>query len=420
VIHTGSGAIYTLCKYVGAPASVVYRGACKALYFALSFAIVSMVKKTTQKVGAKRKAPQMLRRPAKRPSPPQGVRMGDAATRYLHALVNPFSKDAEGVRVPEPYAISTVTRKVHVPLVLTTNATGGLDLSVQPHLFNSFVNTLGTMTGGAGTFSPPNIPAGVAVRSAVLESAVNSIAQTYRIVAIGVRIKTNVDFTKSGGRVYGAILPASQELPIGFNANVTVGQALQCWEIPNDGTSVSTNILGLPRSFQFTVSELMSEGGCEVHFPICSPRALDFLDAQNQRFEQHMSISDVVGYQVASSGLGYMQAAGHSQFVLRGEGLAANTDVLTAEVIYHVEAVPLVGSATLIESMPHTPAPSTPGEIHLAHRIAAAAPVVSYVSQKLRDMAGRAGAGKFMSGASKVAGAAERVLGIAVRGLSLI
>jgi hypothetical protein len=354
---------------------------------------------------------------------PRAPGMGDAAARYAAALINPFSKEAEGVRVPEPYAISTVTRKVHVPMVLTASAGGALDFSVQPHLVNSFVQTLGSASGSAGVFTIANQPSGQVTRSAVTGSALASLVQSYRIVAIGVRIKTNVDFTRSGGRVYGALLPASQELPVIYNVGTTAAQALGCYEIPNDGANVTPSILNLPRGFQFTVSELMSEGGCEIHFPICSARALDFLDAQDQFNEQHYASTGAGGVQVGGAGVGQFCAAGHSQFVLRAEGLQASADVLTCEVIYHVEGIPLVGTATLVESTPHTPAPASPNEIHMAHRLAAVAPVVSYVSDKLR--AAHAGANgavakRNFGGMARVAGAAERVLGIAVRGLGMV
>lgn len=349
---------------------------------------------------------------------PRTLGMGDAASRYAHALISPFSKEAEGVRVPEPYAISTVTRKVHVPIVLTSSAGGGLDFSVQPHLINSFVQTLGTFTGGAGTFSPVNLPAGINIRSAITPGSIASLVQTYRIVAVGLRLKTNVDFTRSGGRVYGAVLPASQELPSAFNSGTSVSGALGCWEIPNDGTNISQNIINLPRGFQFTTSELMSEGGCEVMFPICSARALDFLDAQAQGAEQHMTYSNNVGVEVGAEGLGRYCAAGFSQFVMRAEGLEPSKDVFTAEVVYHVEGIPLVGAANLVESTPHTPAPATPNEIHLAHRLAAARPVVTYVSAKLRELGGGVGRGAAAARAGAgLFGAAERVLGLAVRSI---
>lgn len=353
---------------------------------------------------------EMIRRAAPQPS------LGDAAMRYAAALTHPFSKEAEGVRVPEPYAVSTIVRKIHVPIVLTSSAGGGLDFTVQPHICNSFVNTLGTMSGGS-TLTLTGQPAGLNVRSAVGFTALRAAYQTYRIVAIGVRLKTNVDFTRSGGRVYGAILPASQELPIAFNTGVTLPDALGCYEIPNDGTNVTTSIIGLPRSFQFSTSELMSEGGVEIHFPICSGRALDFLDAQAQEAEQGLVVL-TSGLFSKVTGLGVMSAAGHSQFVLRAEGLQASSDVFTAEVIYHIEGIPLVGTASLVEAMPHTPAPASPNEIHLAHRIAAVMPVVSYVSEKLKT----AGGGRFSglaSKAGKFANSAEKVLGIAMRGLAL-
>lgn len=349
--------------------------------------------------------------------------LGDAAARYAMALIHPFAKEAEGVRVPEPYAVATMSRKVHVPLTLTTTAGGGVDLVVQPHLVNSFWNTLGTMSGGAGVVNPGNLPSPWSCRSAVTYAALENIFQTYRIVAIGVRIKTNVDFTKSGGRVYAAIMPAGQEVAAAFNTSVNSADVFRCLEVPTDGTNVSAAIVGLPRGFQFSVSELMSEGGAEIHFPITAARALDFLDAQNQSAEQHLVTSTNPQGTLfqASFGLGMYQTAGHSMFVLRGEGLAASTDVFTAEVIYHVEGIPLVGTATLVEAMPHTPAPASPNEIHTAHRIAATVPVVKYVSQTMKELASaREGVRSFVQKAKPYVGAAEKILGVAVRGLELL
>lgn len=344
------------------------------------------------------------------------------AARYLAALTHPFSKQAEGARVPEPYAINTVTRKIHQPIVLTTNAGGGFDLSVQPHLLASYVCFSGTISGGAGTWVPNNTPAGVSMRSAVTGSALAALALNYRIVAFGVRIKPNLDFTKAGGRVYGAVLPASVELPNGFDVGTTLTNVAACFAIPFDSTAnaISTNIVNMPRGFQFTTSELMAEGGAEIVFPICGAAATTFLEANSGQTEQGTSIAIAGGAMSDSAPLGYMTAAGFSQLVLRGEGLQASADVFTIEVIYHVEGTPNVtGGSTLVESMPHNNAPASPMEVHLVHASLARMAVVDYVKRKTGDVAGRLVNAGINRAGRAAAGAAERVLGLGMRALML-
>jgi len=348
--------------------------------------------------------------------------MGETAVKYLAALLHPFSKQAEGATVPEPYAVNTTTRKCHAPIVLTSSAGGGLDFSIQPHLVSSFVQYTGSSTG-ANSYSPGGAPpAGLVVRGVVTPASLAALYTNYRIVAMGARIKTNIDFTKSGGRVYGAVLPATYEQPLVFDTGTTLANSAAMYDIPFDGAvnAISTSILNLPRGFQFTVAELMSEGGVEITFPIAGAASTSFLEGTQQSYEQKLG-ANVPGWTgIAAAGLGYGSSAGFTQLVVRAEGLEPSKDVLTVELIYHVEGTESVtssGAATssIVPSMPNRPPPSGPHEVHQCHAHLSQVPVVRYVSEKLMLEARAFGGAMRSQMAKRAIDGAERVLGTAAR-----
>lgn len=340
------------------------------------------------------------------------------AARYGHALINPFSRAAEGARVPQPFAVHSATRKLHTSFTVTTDANGAFDAAIQSHPIHTAWTTRSSLTGGSST-TAQNCPAGLVCRGLMPSlAAIAAIASTYRVVATGLRIKPNTDFTRSGGRIYFATLPASQAQPTAFDLGTTLASAFNAIELPTDGTNITPNIINLPRAGQVSLTELLAEGGLEIAIPIVSPSAWDFLDGTNQGNEQGVVYTSTGGAAVKTFGNGAYTTNGFGQILLVGEGMQASTPVLTLEIIMHIEYTPQVtSSSVLIESVPDTQAPPSPDHIHKVMCAATLQPVASYVSAKakqmLRDPRVQARAAKFMENG------AERVLGLGMRALGL-
>lgn len=374
-------------------------------------------------------------RPTKRPKQPrqQGPRQmvtakqqsgGETSlTKYADALLHPFSPGAEGARYPEPYAAHTITRKLRMEFILTPTAAGNVDLCIQPHVLYSGFNMNGTISGAPVTLAVANQPAGFNYYGAITAANLAGLFKSYRVVGWGVRLKSNTDFTRSGGRVIVAVTPASQQVPAGFSTNVSVTQAIDCFEVPQEALganrTISTSVLSLPRGHQLAVSELMSESGAEITFPIVSAAATNFLEAFSQGgIEQSLVTTNALGAVTGSTSIGYASCSGHSQLLLRGVGLNSEAS-LVCEVIYHVEGIPNpISGAQLVESPVRLP-PASPAAIASVVHAASSIPAVQYVSAKMKSQMGGFAARARSAVASRAGQEAERVLGLGLKALML-
>lgn len=371
---------------------------------------------------------QPTKRKAPKPAVPRAPTVGSqgpetSLTKYAAALMHPFSPSAEGARYPEPYAAHTITRKMRMEYVITPSSTGDFDLCIQPHLVFSAFSSNGTVTGAPVVLAIGNQPAGVNYFGCISAANLAGLFKSYRIVGWGVRLKANTDFTRSGGRVIAAVIPASQQLPANFGDTGTLTDFYESFEVPNEalgsGRAVSTSVLSLPRGHQLAVSELLSESGAEVTFPIVSAAATNFLEAANEAREQGLVATTALGAIVGRTSIGFASAAGHSQLLLRGVGLNVSSGVLVAEVVYHVEGIPNpISGAQLVESPVRLP-PASPAAVAAVVHAAATVPAVQYVSSKMK-----AAAGGWMDRAkgalaSRAGQSAERAIGLGLKSLLL-
>lgn len=345
-------------------------------------------------------------------------------TKYACALMHPFSPQAEGARYPEPYAAHTITRKLRMEYVISPSAAGDFDLIIEPHPLYSAFSTNGTITGSPVVLAVSGQPVGVNYFGAITAANLATLYKSYRVVGWGVRVKANTDFTRSGGRLIAAVTPASQQLPTALGNATSVSSFYDCFEVPHEplgaGRIVSTSVLSLPRGHQLAVSELLSESGAEVTFPIVSAAATNFLEAQNQTVEQGLVTYSATNTIQTSTSIGFASASGHSQLMLRGVGLNTTSSAnLVAEVIYHLEGIPnCVSGAALVESPVRLP-PASPAAIAAVVHQAASIPAVQYVSSKMKEAAG-GWAGRAKSAlASKAGQSAERALGLGLKALLL-
>jgi len=345
-----------------------------------------------------------------------------AISHYALALLHPFSPQADGVRVPEPYSLRTSTYKSRTTFVITSNSGGGFDMVINQHpVYGTVASSLGTITGGL-TYTAVAQPAGLALRRVIAAADLATQCSSYRIVAAGVRIKALTNFNGSQGRIYGAIIPASYELPIQFGNGVTLAQAWDCFNVPYDGSSnVSTQLQSLPSGFQFQLSELMAENGVEVTFPIVGPGALNFLDANVFQYEQSEVYQTATGFALGAPGA-FTTCAGKSQLLIRGEGMAVSTDVLSVELMYHVEFMPKVG--TLVPSGNVSSSPASAQVVHQAHAMASRVSPVRYISHKMTELESMFPSntliGKASRAVEKYGGTAERILGLGMHAMSLL
>jgi len=363
--------------------------------------------------------------------PMAGPTMSLGAKKYAAALLHPFSPLAEGATYPEPFAASTTTRKVRFEMAVQPTAAGNFDLCVQPHLLYSAFSGQGTITGAPIENLITNLPSGCKYYGSMSSASLSATYKSYRVVGYGVRIKSNVDFTKSGGRIYVAVMPASQQVPMAVTTGCSASNFYDCFDVPHEalagvGTSgrvISSTIVGLPRGHQLAVSELMSNSGVEITFPIVSAAATHFLESSNQVFEQGLVTGSGGSTIDQRASLGYASCNGHSQLLIRGLGINVDaTSALVVEVLYHIEGVPnplTSGSTTMVEAV-RKPAPATPNEISAILHAAGNVPTVQYVADKVRASAGNWATRAKSALASRAGQEAEKLLGVGMKSLLLL
>jgi len=326
-------------------------------------------------------------RPRSAPTVPRAMprAVNGHASKYASALLHPFSPEAEGVRVPEPYAQPTVTYKLHRVMQVTTNAAGSFDFVITPSLTYGAIQFTGTQTGlTARTIT--GAPAGVVVYDYNPDLA--GTLRSYRVVSYGLRIKSNTTFNNTKGRVYVARVPAAVDYPNQLATGASLTEFANGANIPLDGGSgVTSSIFALPKAAQFTLSELHQESGVELITHPIGPSAVDFLDGVRTTSEI-MGGTAVVQHQV-----GYYSGRGWQQFLISGEGMDASSQLITLEFVAHVEGTPILantgGSMIASGQVAAVGAPETVAKVHA---LVAQQPLAMKIRQKaLTEMEHRAG-----------------------------
>jgi len=384
---------------------------------------------TAQVVVRKPKAPK-----ARKAQAIPRMYMGEECRTYLAALTHPFSEEAVGARIPEPYATPTVPYKMTLPVQVTTSATGVFDLVVAPHVLATAWSTFsGALTGG---YAPTVASADATFTSSVYagygiacgnQNDLSVKCLNYRIVAMGVRIKPNTSFTNTSGRIYGAVVPAPEQFPGLVSSGGTVASVWTALDVPlaADG-HISGQVVNLPDGFELQTSELLANGGYEITFRPTGASCTSFRSPNvNGSTEGLATYTATVGV-AATVDASYYDMSGNSMLLLRGEGLQASTAAITAEIIMHIEGTPNIAASTstALQPMPQRPARASADEVFQVIRQAAALPVGAPVVDKM--MGALQLAGKAVSGLRDRAknflgpttyGLAEKVLGIAVPAL---
>jgi len=280
---------------------------------------------------------------------------------YYLALTNPFSRMAVGVKLPEPYAVPTVSYKITMPLAIYSDANGNWDAVSVPHLLVSAYSTYPStgsgvgLTGGASQTYPTTANA-TGFTTAVAQEYFNAATTAtdlaakffnYRIVATGARFKPNVSYTNASGRIYGAVVPSMAQVPLVMTTGSIASQLASDLGVPlgSDG-HISNQIVNLPDGFEYSMAECLPNGGKQFLLRISSAASTDFIDGANLTSEQNLVVAGAGGIISNNVGVTYGQSGGFSSVILKGEGCAASTQVGVFEVIYHLEGTPIQDATT--------------------------------------------------------------------------
>jgi len=380
-------------------------------------------------VTPRRAAPPKRRGAPKGPS--KGKHPNPHVDKYAMALVHPFDPSSVGVKYPEPYAVPTTAYKITIPLQVNTDSSGNWDACVHPHpllpVYSTFPSTSSStgIVGGASQTAPYSLDA--TFTSAIAQGYFNAGAsaasisakyKNYRVVAMGVRIKTNVDFTHANGRIFWARVASPSQLPGTLSSGATAAGLASCMEVPLDASGhITSQIVDMQEAGELQVSELLGPGGHEFIFHPSSAQCESFIDSNNLYPEQGLANSTATGT-VGTTSSSYFSTAGHMGLWLKGEGCVPTSTLgnapFTLEVIMHLEGTQnLSGGTSAPDLVPASAdaARAAPGETYQAQLVAAAAPIACSVGQKAIQAVKDKASGLFGALRSKVSSALSSKFG---------
>lgn len=283
-----------------------------------------------------------------------------ALAQYEAALMNPFSEQALGARVPDSYSFPSEVRHAKTVYTLQAATGGNLDCAIFPHPLYTVVSGIGTLNGGVGT--PENTVPGFTQTGIVSQTTLAGIYGNYRIVGGGVRVKFSQSYNNATGRLFIAVQPSPANIPYyaGSGAKVDLYDTL---DLPYEAASggIPTSIVTLPYSLEIPVSELIGNG-IEIPLRVSSAAFSEWREANIAS-----SGPSLVTLGASTSAIGeivgenFVAADGFSTVMIRGTNLPTGSPCLDIEVILHFEGTPAIQTGTVMAGATSAPVVNVTG-----------------------------------------------------------
>jgi hypothetical protein len=287
------------------------------------------------------------------------ARAAPSKAQFALALRDPFSPDALGVQVPDPYAFPTSPYHLHGEVQLT--AVSGVAVFNPNPLQSMYTNASGNVvtTGMTATASNANIFKATTIAN------MGSICDTWRTVAWGIKISNNQAPLSATGRIVVFFIPATSQ-QMGYNLLENVALSASPYTVTTYGQIQtvlnSSATLQFPTAIEFSVSDLM-EGEVEVSGLIYNSSFYVFRNGTDSNTASATNnFGGLVDY-TASTGVinqsddpSITSMSGAAAIGVYWEGMSSSSLAnLNIEYIYHVETTP-----TLSATSGATPVPSNP------------------------------------------------------------
>lgn len=283
-----------------------------------------------------------------------GVGMSTAAvSQFALALRDPFHPHAIGVRVPDSYAIPTVTYHVRGSVSLTSDANGVIGGAFLPSPSLTFVLSDGTVTGGLLSFT-----ANTGVKYVSSPTAMQAVLTEYRVVSWGLRFVPKDTAFAAKGKYYLAFVPTTANAPSwntletvsATNLNI-IGEYLCGFPLGNGNLQ---GIVNHPSVRTFTAQDLMRGEVMVSGLPL-TPSYYDFKgtsDRTSNPWGAGLVLADE-GVFNHTTGLVNATAGGRKDvasirggmaLLFTGLGCPALTQEIDVEYVYHLEGTPNIGN----------------------------------------------------------------------------
>lgn len=336
--------------------------------------------------------PPPSRNAIKKPSIPIQAK-NSLVNKFSKALLNPFSPEAMGSRVPDLFSFPTATYHCHGTTVL-----GGVGFAVGTGSVMFMPNPLASMvdlravqgnayaplssSGSTSATTMGSYRSATAVNSAIYGAALTNASGTsttnvlstvladYRVVSWGIKVSSLQAELSAVGRLIVALVPIGDEGP-GFNNLLSTqldSQNGADWWLGAAVSTMSTSaILNLPSGFELAVQDLL-HGDLEIAGTYVSPQYFNFRNTADSYNWSATRTSGDFTVQTTSAGTTNstgnkdpLRMSGGCGIVLYWEGCPSAVPLFQVEYIYHLEGnpnisanptacVPSNGTATLLGS----------------------------------------------------------------------
>lgn len=289
----------------------------------------------------------------------------EAYRQYRMVLRDPFSPQAEGVRLPDTFRYPTTTVKFRQRVALTSDAGGVLAFTVLPTPFFTLQMGNGTQTGLATFGGNLSIS-----RMMSRGSAITAQYGQYRVVGWGFRLLMS-DTALAAKGIY-TVAP----VPIPQNSILDPTQM----EALTMGVQFVTDYLGVPRpdgstellphARTFNAQDLMYKGDFRAVGVPYDSACKDFRSIPTDSLTVYQSnplyTARAVGSLIATTGIppstvnvvgnySTLDMSGNIGFLVYATGLPASTQELVMEITYHVEFILNPNSANIASSIGASP-----------------------------------------------------------------
>ena len=328
---------------------------------------------------------------------------------YSHAVLDPFSPEADGAQVPDLYSFPTSTTHIKTSFSVASDSLGNFDFAFLPSILASIYSNNQNLLGqlAQSLAYPVPIVANGAPSAPSINASINSVISPtqvqefdlYRIVGAGLRMRSMLIPQTSTGTMYCCsqvagpkTLNVTQQTAVNLctGGNTVGGTSIFARQYINHFPRISPQTLTITAPIAGTVSYFdqsfqsqptgavfehyaLNNHGLEVHLRPVSPKAFEWRSGSNQSvlaknattvsyYGQDDALNVTVATGAVSANAGALDASitegiadetgGWNAYYFRGFGFPANVTVFTCELIYHLEYIPLSASSVNFGKFP--------------------------------------------------------------------
>lgn len=317
---------------------------------------------------------------------------------FKASLIDPFSIDARGARVPDLYSFPTATYRLQTSMLVGTGLSSfGLTLLPSPYLTvidNSLTSGLAACVTGPGGMRP--FSGALGYYAFTTPAQMTSIAQNFRVVGGGIKIRNLIPELTATGRVYVAVLPVADGGLPNYQAcenavftTTSYQSVARNMGIPFASQLLSPSLQMYPMSHDYTVGQMVGAHEVDVNFSIFHPNFFKFKPANiaSSNFDGVLREADDVFWTSATGVVNTatsgnkegMQSDGGGAIVIFCDGFPVTTSApIEIDVCLHLETTPAVtansitGNQGIVPESDNPPRSAVGSSAMVEHEICAA------------------------------------------------